>query len=132
MSLINREALIAAAKMRCEGCYNCNGTLCRACEVQDMLDLIEYQPTVELPRWIPVTAMLPQENEPPETLCEVVNLHHRDGYVTTGWCNRLTGKWYYIVNDDDSIASEGLDSGAITHWMPLPEPPKEGRADGQT
>ena len=57
MGLINREDLIAAAKVRCEGCYNRKGTYCNVCEVQDMLDLIEDQPAVEQPtvvrgRWI--------------------------------------------------------------------------------
>lgn len=89
------------------------------------LDALKRAPTVELPRWIPVTERLPQEDEPPETLCELFNLRHSDGYVTAGWCNRSSGKWHYIPHDDDFIATQGLDSGAITHWMPLPERPKE-------
>ena len=75
----------------------------------DMLQLIKKLPSAE--RWIPVTERLPRE-------CERVI-----GYMA--W-NAMTaieyqhGRWYSI----DHL--EPLPDEAVSHWMPLPKPPKEG------
>lgn len=128
MSLINREALIAAAKMLCEGCCNCNGKLCCVCEVQGMLDLIEDQPTVEQPRWVPVTERLP---EVVKTKRAHRNVYRESGRVLCA-CLQADGKrlvkegYMYFFNDylKPTWAIPGT-IHSVTHWQPLPEPPKE-------
>ena len=61
----------------------------------------------EQPRWIPVTERLPTDADanPYES---VLAIHKDDGFAKS-WC------WDLVVR----YTSE------FTHWMPLPEPPKE-------
>ena len=73
-------------------------------------------------RWIPVTERLPKGCNG-EDLSENVIAYLNNGELTevcTGWCNG--DQWWLIVGDRDTHTSWGM--GAVTHWMPLPEPPK--------
>lgn len=66
-------------------------------------------------RWIPVSERLPKENEP------VLFWASYYGRWATGYFDRLTSDnaaWF------DSDEGDAILSG--THWLPLPEPPKEG------
>lgn len=66
---------------------------------------IEGLQTEEVQRWIPVTERLP-ENTGDVIVC------HKNGWVTkNAW---LVGNWWYKN-----------EVNPITHWMPLPERPKE-------
>ena len=83
----------------------------------DELDfLIE---ALERTRWIPVSERLPDEKD---------------------WYHRKASNEYFINvlrnNDDPDVYSminrsnfnyDFCEDAYITHWMPLPEPPKEGR-----
>ena len=55
-------------------------------------------------QWIPVTERLPKEQETVLTWGE-------QGIILLNW--RHDNKWCCCLGD-------------VTHWMPLPEPPKEG------
>lgn len=55
------------------------------------------------PRWIPVTERLPEKHER-------VLVHSKRVKMKTDFINN-DGKWYTTP--------------LVTHWMPLPEPPKE-------
>lgn len=61
------------------------------------------------PRWIPVTERLPEDGK--DVLC---------------FCR---ANIYFVLSWDGDHWHEGADryymSGFVTHWMPLPEPPKE-------
>jgi hypothetical protein len=35
------------------------------------------------------------------------------------------GKWIWITDDKESVESGYFNEGEPTHWMPLPEPPRE-------
>lgn len=60
----------------------------------------------QVPRWIPVAERLPDQ-------CMDVLVRYRDKHILMG-----------TARCDDWI-EEDFDDGIITHWMPLPEPPKE-------
>lgn len=61
------------------------------------------------PQWIPVSEQLPKE---------IVLAHGRDGDIRSLEYS-FTKKWW---EDDDGYY---CDTNYVTHWMPLPEPPKE-------
>ena len=67
------------------------------------------------PKWIPVTERLPNENE--DVLCSRGN---HIGALMDVYAYKGDNKW----EDTYGYWSYGHVEG-ITHWMPLPEPPKE-------
>lgn len=85
------------------------------------------------PKWIPVTERLPDK-----VADYLVAVKFKYGYGTerrialgvaiynpyvVGY--RIDNCWYTDLDFDEDQDAH------ITHWMPLPEPPKEGLADGQ-
>ena len=89
--------------------YEIGEAPCRACDIGTMLDAVEDYPAadvVERSRWIPVTVKLPEVEG--LYLVAVKNDHKRI-YSKTAWYSRTS--WF--ARQD------------VTHWMPLPEPPKE-------
>lgn len=65
--------------------------------------------------WIKCSDLIPQHGQP-------VNVAFRDGEVGCAVYGSEYGRanWWHEVNDmDDSFID-----GVITHWMPLPAPPK--------
>ena len=77
--------------------------------IEDMEERIAIM--TEQGLWIPVTDRLPQDDE---DVLVWVNGTHRD------MAYRDEGVWY---------DEEHNHLNNITHWMPLPEPPKEGEAE---
>lgn len=73
--------------------------------------------------WIPVTERLPVGGDDSGAVCENVCLMMDDGTVSCGWMNGITKKAYYLNARDDFIIKAPITR--VTHWMPLPEPPKE-------
>ena len=65
---------------------------------------------VTVQKWIPVTERLPEDSV-------AVNLHTKSGVVGTGFYDKHTKSWVQWY-------SGGSCSVDVTHWMPLPEPPK--------
>ena len=62
-----------------------------------------------VPEWISVTERLPESGK------ESVLIDLRWGEVDIGWCE--DGRWRSeFVNE--------YEDGEVTHWMPLPNPPK--------
>lgn len=78
-------------------------------------NVIQKQPTVG--GWISMKDRLPEEN-----LEYIVYATDEDGerFVTTDHWNKYVRQWYLF--DKGS-------STTVTHWMPMPEPPKEGNDD---
>ena len=62
---------------------------------------------VQQMRWIPVEERLPEEKQRVIVRCERVG-------TSVGWI--LWGNWMTDI---------GPGAGKVTHWMPLPSPPKE-------
>ena len=67
-----------------------------------------------MPKWIPVTERLPEDLTRVIVFCE--------GGVSYGLCEHL------IADDEEVVEWHDFLHYPITptHWMPLPEPPKEG------
>lgn len=85
--------------------------------MKDALALIQ-QLEAQAPRWISVEEQLP-ESKPP--YCQTVNVYTVNGEVLVGFCNH--GFWYVMRTEDDYC--NDAEEGEVTHWTPLPEPPKE-------
>ena len=78
---------------------------------KDALALI-HQLEAKVPRWISVEERLPDVNAD-----VVLIIPRNDGpCIRVGWL-RESGRWW--------AAGQGLVPYEVTHWMPLPEPPKE-------
>ena len=68
------------------------------------------------PRWIPVTERLPEEHV-------FVLIRQDDDRIMIA--ERVDGDWWYRYFAYDVNRWDENEQGAITHWMPLPEPPEE-------
>ena len=114
--------------MECDYCeYNNTAEYVdRACSDRLMLqaaDAIEELADTNVGKWIPVTERLPVGGDDSGAICENVCLLMDDGTVSCGWMNGITKKVYYLNARDDFVIKAPITR--VTHWMPLPEPPKE-------
>ena len=65
-----------------------------------------------MPRWIPVTERLPLKGD--DVLCFGDNgISIADFVASDKWC---VLPWFYVDGEQET---------GVTHWMPLPQPPKE-------
>ena len=71
----------------------------------------------QLPRWIPAEERLPEDRS---DVLVVAYWHERWG-AYMGWCAPERAAWSVHVGIGDR------NDVAVTHWMPLPEPPEEER-----
>lgn len=71
-----------------------------------------YEAEVTKQGWIPVTERLPEVKQ--EVLCAC----QAGIFEVLKYVNGINGPWY---KDSRHVYM----SGFVTHWMPLPEPPKE-------
>lgn len=98
---------------------------------EDPLQLYAAQLIDELKeerRWIPVTERLPEENERYLTVMHrTVDPEYRAEFGDDNTEVRITryykGEWKLPRHSPEWINDVITDT--ITHWMPLPEPPKE-------
>lgn len=116
---------------------NCIGVLFKHCIDQIERDQKEIAELREKQQWIPVAERPPEElvlvnvvwvNRVPEPYYKKIK-----GVPFSGTACFFEGRWYWdspIVldllseygKDDPDLVDDAVD---ITHWMPLPEPPKE-------
>ena len=79
-------------------------------------NLIEQIAELSKPKWIPVTERLPEEHV-------FVLVRQDDDRMMIAV--RVDGNWWYRYFAYDVDRWDENEQGTITHWMPLPEPPKE-------
>ena len=92
--------------------HNQDVGVCKICEFQALLDA-DVSPKSE---WISVTERLPDEAND-----YIVALRYSSGaYFSTKRSYSKERGWYGVSPDHYYRET------AVTHWMPLPEPPKEG------
>ena len=72
-------------------------------------------------RWIPVTERLPEDRS---DVLVVAYWHERWG-VYMGWCAPERAAWSVHIGIGDR------NDVAVTHWMPLPEPPEVENAEAK-
>ena len=75
----------------------------------------------QVPRWIPVEERLPEDRS---DVLVAAYWHERWG-VYMGWCAPERAAWsvHVGIGDRSDIA--------VTHWMPLPEPPEVENAEAK-
>ena len=100
---------------------SCELTSCRSCNARNIADhLIANGVTVQ--EWIPAS-------EPPKKITNKVIVLCKNGYRGFGHYEDYKGKqtWYNLESGKPFTDwdLEDCESYEVTHWMPLPKPPKE-------
>lgn len=119
---INRGAVLAKLRMYEE--HECKPVEAALAAVEDVRKLIAEMPSEEakpdalVGRWIPVRWIPVTEGLPEAKVDVLVVMHYMNGRtaVNQGWYSVLNEQWY--------VGVAGIHA-PVTHWMPLPEPPKE-------
>lgn len=95
---------------------------------------IKEQPTIEVPTWIPVAERLPEEHESmfsklygtgmwDSAMYRTVSndvlacIEHSDGTKMVKMLRTYSGEWRL----------SSIWNAKVTNWMPLPQPPKDGK-----
>lgn len=121
-----------------KGLRHCSDAVCKRCPYENdchisyggsesAADALEYIRQLEkhVPKWISVDERLPEYLGWVLVIGHIINKRKKRNY---GWCvphiaEYRHGRWC----DSDGMLPDLEDrSLKITHWMPLPEPPKEG------
>ena len=85
-------------------------------EMEEKIKTLEAQ----VPRWISVKERLPENKQ------MVIGFTPCDGYMFVGYyVDDQKWKQWYIVT---AMRSTKYMTKKVTHWMPLPEPPKEEKS----
>ena len=145
---IEREALMRRIKeIHCAECDSDNGVRCRACWVDDTLDYIHSEPAADVEpvqQWIPVTERLPGregKSQPwkkynvvvlrshwPTSSYDLCDAPYDEEIVTTASYDSEQKIWHLDwgaqLNALIDIEDSPLNGDYVTHWMPLPAPPK--------
>ncbi len=134
--MTDREKLIKVLRGAVkEACYFCGETICKKCKYEKYaLDckyaaradyliangvVISNSETTTMQQWIPVTERLPEHPEYDWVLVQV-KMNPEDYYGVPHIAELRNGVWY----DEDDLPLEEFRSVKVTHWMPLPQPPK--------
>ena len=127
MNAEQREKILGAA---CEVCHwpvvlNARELedFCDRCPVERAVDAVEALSKMEkTTRWIPVTERLPKENGRylVRYVRDIDGVHSDE--VRIMWFADAQWRFPFICNPD---VRELVTMEKVTHWMSLPEPPKE-------
>ena len=103
--ILDMEKMVDADKVKF--CVYCNDMHKGNCAVGKG----KNHPALTQPQWISVKERLPEEGDDLSIMLVWRNIEH--DYDTVRW--RYQQGWDCVIQDKSTI----------THWMPLPEPPKE-------
>ena len=127
---ISRDLALRQLNATClaTDCDNYNGVRCRACAYADAMDFIDAIPAADVQpvQWISCKDNMPDTSE------RGLSTMYSDCCLVCdafGW----VGMAYYITDGQkswwefaDAQNKNKIDWTEVTHWMPLPEPPKDG------
>lgn len=119
---ISRDLALKQLNATClaTDCDNYNGVRCRACAYADAMDFIDAIPAADVQpvkQWISVKDRLPDES------CECLGIV--DGEVTEVSYSPKSKGYICVWSMCDADGFRPLSDDAVTHWMPLPEPPQD-------
>ncbi len=75
--------------------------------------------TQEAPRWIPVGERMPPDDPGDQQSSVRVMVFTKYGGIYCAWWSKELSEWHDYYDELMRLA-------VVTHWMPLPEPPKGG------
>jgi hypothetical protein len=109
-------------KKYCEHCkfyssLGCQSTL--ICKDGNKFLAADVQP---VDRWINVKDRLPEDNKP--VLCFVIDTTGEGSSYVIGSCEH-SEFWFLKIGDNKRFSFPHMQI-KVTHWQPLPEPPKDG------
>lgn len=115
MRMIDADALQELCNKRIKDTWNSGvAPVSWAAAYADFKDDIDSVPTITPPNeWVSVEERLPNDKQ-------IVLFHQKDGFI---YCaeyfegNKILSSAWFIDNDS-------WDAEEVTHWMPLPAPPK--------
>ena len=88
--------------------------------IEQAADVIEE---LSKPKWIPVTERLPDAGK------KVLVFAYGYDTITARMCKKTeSGYPVFECKGYDGIYREMARAGRISHWMPLPQPPKDGES----
>ena len=132
------------------GCYYSADNDCRTSLMHDCLALIQHL-EAQQPKWISVEDRLPERGVPVFARCEIranggaIRRYVCDGFHVEAWKEKagcysedcalvyndeedeyyLEEGWYEVIKNWEEYNSITI-ADFVTHWMYMPEPPKEG------
>ena len=109
-------ARTAIENYACRDCEHSNGKKCDDCEYQDCINFINE---VEAADVQPVNQWISCKDKMPEHGVTVL-IYAGNHMIMLAWYDKDM-EYFYICDSDYKY--NPLD---VTHWQPLPEPPKEG------
>lgn len=97
--------------------------MCRSCPLGDAFELLDNQPAVDIPRWIPVTERLPKHEKTRYWICTDTGYQCECRWTDNRFgMGTLSGKWGWSIFDTPQYSK-------VIAWMPLPEPYKGGEEE---
>ena len=92
--------------------------------IEKLIEVIQNHDFLESlikPRWIPVTKRLPEIDEKHHCSKDVLAYLKDGGMCFTALEENIFGQACFECERNPAVEEEMI----VTHWMPLPEPPKE-------
>lgn len=86
-------------------------------DLEELLEEVGLDAPPEAPRWIPVGERMPPDDPRMSSTSVEVLVCDDSGAVLLGWWDKYAKGW----TDDNQSPILG-----VTHWTPLPQPPKGG------
>lgn len=150
MRLIDADALFKYLPLKvCVPCPFGEEKECRDCVVDKVMQRIEDAPTIPAPRWVRCEDEMPKSGTHVLVCCEihgicgykgryVCDAFHTDAksipcqysYDIDSEYDEETDEYYFpegwweVIKNWDDYSCVAI-SDFVTHWMPLPEPPKD-------
>lgn len=99
-------------------------TALKAISYNDVIPNEDVQPVNQ---WISVKDRLPENNKP--VLCFVIDTTGEGRTYVIGSCEH-SEFWFLKIGDNKRFSFPHMQI-KVTHWQPLPKPPKEGDTNGK-